>query len=211
VTTGKIKEKQRYKSDRGMFSVTVPAAGNPPIRTYSYKASQLKYEDSVENVAVDYEEVLFSIHDSGEAYGAGVRRIPHDVLAWISVEENKQTLSKVADQSLSYWRDNGAEEPQPVEDSSVKTQFGEGLLRVYLAKESSSLAKATGLDQAGQPKSTKSDAYIAVLVVKKGDLFIWAAAEDDYMQRKSPDAPSDPKPDLRKALQAFFATMTVKI
>ena len=45
VKTGKINENQQYKSGRGMFSVTVPAAGNPFVRTYESRESQLKDEN----------------------------------------------------------------------------------------------------------------------------------------------------------------------
>lgn len=210
VKTGEITENQQYKSDREMFSVTVPAAGNPFVRTYKWQAQQLKYENVAEKVALDYEEVVFWIGDFGQAYAAGVRRIPQSVLAQIAKEEEKRTLGNLADKALFEWRSDYAEQPQPVEESSVQTQFGEGLLRIYLAKGSSLLAKDAGSGNAGKPKVEKFDTYVTVLVVKKDDLFIWTAAEDDYMQRKSPDAPSDPKPDLRKALQRFFATMTVK-
>jgi photosystem II stability/assembly factor-like uncharacterized protein len=208
VKTGEIKENQRYKSGRGMFSVTVPAAGNPFVRTYKLRESQLKDEN------FDYEEVVFHIDDFGQAYGAGVRRIPQAVLAQMTKEEEKQTLSNLANKALFQWRDDYAEEPQPVEEFSVQTQFGAGLLRIYLAKGSSLLGRVAGSDQAGKPKVEKFDAYIAVLVVKKDNLFIYATAEDDFLQNRStlrpPGARFDPKPVLTKALQSFFASMTVK-
>jgi hypothetical protein len=63
-----------------------------------------------------------------------------------------------------------------------------------------------GKDAAGKPKLELSDARIAVLVVKKGDSFIYATAEDEYMGMVD-----SPPADLRKQLESFFASMTVKL
>lgn len=209
VKTGEIKEGKQYKSSKNMFSVTVPPAGNPFVNTYRFQESQLKHEN------YDYEEVVFFISDFGQAYGAGLRRIPQAGLAQMAKEEEKQTLSNLANMALFQWRGDYAEEPQPVEDISVQTQFGGGLLRIYLAKRSSLLTKMVlGLGKTGSPKGERFDTHIAVLVVKKGDWFIYATVEDDSLQSNStgpPSGPFDPKPTLRKALQSFFASMTVKI
>jgi len=206
VKTGQIKQGKQYTSSKGLFSVTVPA-GNWAVNTYKFKESQLKYEN------YDYEEVVFYIPDFGQAYGAGVRRIPQAALTQMAKEEEKQTLSNLANKALYQWRGDYAEEPQPVEETSVQTQFGGGLLRIYLAKRSSLITEmVVGLGKTGNPE--KFDTHIAVLVVKKGDWFIYATVEDDSLQSNStrpPSGPFDPKPTLRKALQSFFASMTVKI
>ncbi|MFI5106174.1 MAG: hypothetical protein ACHP79_14730, partial [Terriglobales bacterium] len=138
------------------------------------------------------------------AYGAGVRRIPQPALEQMAKEETKQTLSNLSGKALFAWRDNYAEEPQPVDEAQIKTQFGEGLFRIYMAKRSSILGRVTGMDEAGKPKLEPSDARIAVLVVKKGDSFIYATAEDEYTEMNGAPA------DLRKQLESFFASMTVK-
>jgi hypothetical protein len=205
VKTGQIKEGKQYKSSKGMFSITVPPR-NWAVDTYKFKESQLKYETA------DYEEVLFYIPDFGQAHGAGVSRIPQAALTLMAKEEEKQTLSHLADKALFQWRAGYAEEPQPAEEKSVQTQFGEGLLRVYLAKRSSMIEVASGGGRISDLKGERFDAHVAVLVVKKGDWFIYATAEDDDLQQNSihgPGAPFDPKPALTKALQSFFATMTV--
>ena len=202
VKTGKIEENKLYKSSRGTFSITVPAAGNAFVRTYEWQAAQLKQD------TYDYEEVVFYISDFGEAYGAGVRRIPQSVVAEMAKEEEKQTLSNLADKALFQWRDNYAEEPKSVDELSVQTQFGQGLLRIYLAPHSSLLSRSTGGGHVGDLKLEKFDAYIAVLVVKKDDRFIYATAEDDWLQTGF-GAASDPKSALQKGLQNFFASMSV--
>lgn len=205
VKTGQINEKQQYKSSGGKFTITVPAARNPFVRTYNLRESRLKYENVAEKTALDYEDVVFQIGDMGQAYGAGVRRIPQLALEQMAKEGPKQTLSNLSGKALFQWRDNYAEEPQPVDEAQVQTQFGEGLFRIYLAKKSSLLVSGRGSGQAGvPPKMEKSDARIAVLVVKKGDSFIYATAEDEYI-----DAGAAPL-DLRKQLAGFFASMTVK-
>lgn len=196
VKTGQIQENQQYKSPSGLFTVTVPEARNPFVRTYKFHASQLKHEN------YDYEEVVFQIADFGQAYGAGVRRIPQAVLEQMAKEEPKQTLSNLANKAMLQWR-SYAEEPQPVEEALVETQFGQGLLRVYRAKHSSLLERVTGKDEAGKLKMEKADARIVVLVVRQGDRLIYAAAEDEYVD----SAP----PDLRKQITSFFASMTVKL
>ena len=89
----------------------MPPARNPFVQTYDFRESRLKYE------TYDYEEVLFQIGDMGQAYGAGVRRIPQQVLELMAKEEPRQTLSNLAQKALFQWRDNYAEEPQPVEES----------------------------------------------------------------------------------------------
>lgn len=200
VKTGQIQENQQYTSPSGLFSITVPAARNAFVRTYRFRASQLKHEN------YDYEEVVFQIADMGQAYGAGVRRIPQQALEQMAKEEPKQTLSNLANKAVFQWRDNYAEEPQPVDEANVKTQFGEGLFRLYLAKRSSLMGRVSGKDAAGKPKMEKSDARIAVLVVKKNDSFIYATAEDEYMGMVD-----SPPADLRKQLESFFASMTVKL
>ena len=195
--TGQIKAGKQYTSGKGMFSITVPP-GNWAVDTYKFKAGQLKQDN------YDYEEVVFYIPDFGQAYAAGIRRIPQAALAEMAKEEEKQTLSNLANKALHLWRTGYAEEPQPVEENSVQTQFGGGLLRIYLAKRSSMIVKMVG------GKSELIDTHIAVLVVKKGDLFIYAAVEDDDLQTQSPGQSSaDPTPILSKNLQSFFASMTV--
>lgn len=195
--TGLIKAGKQYTSGKGTFSITVPPA-NWAVDTYKFKAGQLKQDN------YDYEEVVFYISDFGQAYAAGVRRIPQAVLAEMAKEEEKQTLSNLANKALHLWRTGYAEEPQPVEENSVQTQFGGALLRIYLAKRSSMIEKMVG------GKGEPIDTHIAVLVVKKGDLFIYAAVEDDDLQTQSPgQSPADPKATLSKNLQNFFASMTV--
>jgi photosystem II stability/assembly factor-like uncharacterized protein len=200
IKTGQIEENQKFKSSGGKFSITAPAARNPFVRIYDFRESRLKYDN------YDYEEVIFQIGDMGQAYGAGVRRLPQFVLEQMAKEEPKQTLSNLANKALYQWRDNYSEEPQPVDEAQVKTQFGEGLFRIYIAKRSSILGRVTGRDEAGKPKLEPSDARIAVLVVKKGDLFIYATAEDEYSKMVG----STPA-DLRKQLETFFTSMTVKL
>ena len=205
--TGDIQEGKEYRSTGGRFSITVPATSNPFVRSYKWEESRLKYEN------YDYEEVVFLIQDFGQAYGAGVRRIPQGVLVEMAKEEPKETLSKLAFKALDQWRDL-AEEPEVVEDTPVETQFGEGLLRVYLAKKSSLMGRVVGTDEGGKPKIERFDTHIAVLVAKKGDWFFYATAEDDYLQTNAtapPAGPFDPKPTLKKALQSFFASLTVKL
>jgi hypothetical protein len=194
---GQIKAGKQYTSGKGMFSITVPP-GNWAVDTYKFKASQLKQEN------YDYEEVVFYIPDFGQAYAAGVRRIPPSVLTQMAKEEEKQTLSNLANKALHLWRSGYAEEPQPVEENSVQTQFGGGLLRLYLARRSSMIEKMVN------GKGETIDTHIAVLVLKKGDLFIYAAVEDDDLlnQISGPSA-EDPKAALSKKLQSFFASMTM--
>jgi photosystem II stability/assembly factor-like uncharacterized protein/outer membrane protein assembly factor BamB len=195
--TGQIKAGKQYTSAKGTFSITVPP-GNWAVDTYKFKASQLKQDN------YDYEEIIFYIPDFGQAYSAGVHRIPQAALAEMAKEQEKQTLSNMANKALHLWRSGYAEEPQPVEENSVQTQFGGGLLRIYLAKRSSMIVKMVG------GKGEPIDTHIAVLVVKKGNLFIYAAVEDDDLQTQSPGQSSaDPKPILSKNLQSFFASMTV--
>src|SRR6266852_2445511 len=81
-----------------MFSVTVPEAGNPFVRDYKSRESQLKDANS------DYEEVVFYIADFGEAYGAGISRIPQAALAQMAKEEEKRILSNLAEKALFQWR-----------------------------------------------------------------------------------------------------------
>jgi hypothetical protein len=195
--TGQIKAGKQYTSAKGMFSITVPP-GNWAVDTYKFKAGQLKQDN------YDYEEVVFYIPDFGQAFAAGIRRIPQAALTEMAKEEEKQTLSNLANKALHLWRAGYAEEPQQVEENSVQTQFGGGLLRMYLAKRSSMIEKMVG------GKGEPIDTHIAVLVVKKGDLFIYAAAEDDDLQTQSSgQSPADPKPTLGKNLQSFFASMTM--
>jgi hypothetical protein len=201
--TGQIKVGKQYTSGKGMFSITVPP-GNWAVDTYKFKASQLKQDN------YDYDEIIFYIPDFGQAYAAGVHRIPQAALAEMAKEEEKQTLSNMANKALHLWRSGYAEEPQPVEENSVQTQFGGGLLRIYLARRSSMIEKLVGGGRIADRKGEKIDTNIAVLVVKKGDLFIYAAVEDDDLQSQSPGQSSaDPKPILGKNLQSFFASMTV--
>ncbi|MFZ0773929.1 MAG: DUF2846 domain-containing protein [Candidatus Sulfotelmatobacter sp.] len=206
VKTGEIKGGKQYTSGKGMFSITVPPR-NWAVDTYKFREAQLK------NGNYDFEEVVFYIPDFGQAYGAGVRRIPQAALAQMAKEEEKQTLSNLANKALFQWREGYAEEPQSVEENSVQTQFGGGLVRIYLAKRSSIIEIAAGGGKVGDLKGERVDTHIAVLVVKKGAWFIYATAEDDDLQNRStgrfPPGAFDPKPILAKALQNFFASMTV--
>src|SRR2546422_2103040 len=93
VKSGEIKEGKQYTSSKEMFSITVPPR-NWAVDTYKFEESQLKYEN------YDYEEVDFYIPDFGQAYGAGVRRIPQAALIQMAKEEEKQTLSNLANKAL---------------------------------------------------------------------------------------------------------------
>ncbi len=213
VKDSQVGANQRYKSGTGWFSIVAPAATSPLARTYKTRESQLKDD------AVDYEEVVFSRPELGQAYRAGVRRIPPLTLAQMAKQDEKLTLSDLADRAVLQWRDDYAEPPRWVDDNSVETQFGAGLLRVYVAKRSSLLTKPPAAGQAGKPKPEHVDAYIAVLVAKQDDLFIYATTEDDSMQRPKLHAPLpssgnggdafDPK-SMEKVIQTFFASMTLK-
>ena len=213
VKTGKIKAGTPYTSSKGSFAVTVPP-GNWAMNTYAFKESQLKNGD------YDYEDVVFYIADFGQAYGAGVRRIPESVLAEMRSEDAKQTLSNLAIKALYQRRDDFPEQPEAVGEASVGTQFGEGLLRIYLAKRSSligvSVLSGGGSGQADVPPPERFDTHVAVLVIKKGDRFIYATVEDDDLQQTSARGlrggpPFDPKPDLTKKLQSFFASLSVRM
>jgi len=83
--TGEIDEKQSYKSQSGMFTVVVPTARNPFVRTYKFGEADLKQGTA------DYAEVVFHIDDLGQTYGAGVHRIPQSVLAQMAKDGEKQT------------------------------------------------------------------------------------------------------------------------
>jgi hypothetical protein len=213
VKTGKAKAGTPYTSSKGSFAVTVPP-GNWAVNTYAFKESQLKNEE------YDYEEVVFYIADFGQAYGAGVRRIPESVLVEMRNEDEKQSLSRLAIKALYQWREDFPEEPEVVEEAPVETQFGEGLLRIYLAKRSSligvSVVSGGGSGRAGIPPPERFDTHVAVQVVKKGDRFIYATVEDDDLQQASARGlhggpPFDPKPDLTKKLQSFFASLSVRM
>jgi hypothetical protein len=112
IKTGQIEENQPYKSRQGMFSVTAPPARNPFVRTYKLTESQLKQGTA------DYEEAAFEISDFGQAYGAGVHRIPASVQDVMAKEDSKLVLSNLADKTVFSWR-KYAEEPKPVEESAV--------------------------------------------------------------------------------------------
>ncbi|HYM78186.1 MAG TPA: hypothetical protein VE377_19585 [Candidatus Dormibacteraeota bacterium] len=196
IETGQIEENKLYQSRAGMFSVTVPPARNPFVRTYQLTAWRLK-----EGVA-DYEDVAFDIKDFGQSYGAGVHRIPASVMEQMAKEEPKQTLSNLADKTVSGWR-KYAEEPKSQEETPVQTQFGEGLFRTYTAGHSSLLVRVTGDDANGKRAGESGNARIAVLVVRKAGSYAYAIAEDE-----SPMPGAAPL-DLRKQLESFFANMTL--
>jgi len=216
---GKIEENQQYKSGSGMFSVTVPAASNSLTRTYNCDARSVKDENH------DFEEVVFYMNDSGEAYGTGVRRIPKAVQAQMAKDGEKQTLSNLAKKALFQWRNDFAEEPQATEEYPVQTQFGGGLLRVYLAKRSSLMTRASGSDIADKATGGKFDAYMAVIVVRQDDWFVYATAEDDFLQIEPGGLASEPahpsssadrsktafvlQPVLQSVIRNFFASMKV--
>jgi len=196
IETGQIEENKPYQSRAGMFSVTVPPARNPFVRTYQLTAWQLK-----QGVA-DYEEVAFDMKDFGQSYGTGVHRIPPSVLEQMAKEEPKHTLSNLADRTVSGWR-KYAEEPKSQEESPVQTQFGEGLFRIYTAGHSSLLVRVTGVDANGKRAGEPADARIAVLVVRKAGSYAYAIAEDEST------VPGAAPLDLRKQLESFFASMTL--
>ena len=196
IETGQIEENKPYQSRAGMFSVTVPPARNPFVRTYQLTAWQFK-----QGVA-DYEEVAFDMKDFGQSYGAGVHRIPPSVLEQMANEEPKRTLSNLADKTVSAWR-KYAEAPKPQDESSVQTQFGEGLLRIYTAGHSSLLVRVTGVDASGKRAGEPGDASIAVLVARKAGSYAYAIAEDEST------VPGSPPLDLRKQLESFFASVTL--
>ena len=196
VETGQIEESKPYHSRAGMFSITVPTARNPFVRTYQLTAWQLK-----QGVA-EYEEVAFDIKDFGQSYGAGVHRIPASVLEQMAKEEPKHTLSTLADKTVFTWR-KYAEEPKSQEEYPAQTQFGEGLFRIYTAGHSSLLFLATGVDANGKRTGEPGDARIAVLVVRKAGSYAYAIAEDESKMEGAPPL------DLRKQLESFFASMTL--
>lgn len=73
------------------------------MRTYDFREVKLIHE------TYEFEDVVLQIGDFGQAYGAGVRRIPPPVLEQMAKETPKQTLSNLASKALFQWRDNYAD------------------------------------------------------------------------------------------------------
>ena len=160
-----------YTSPTGLFKVEIPVMTNPFVKTPLISDVSMKEP-------LIFEEVAFVVPDFGEAYIIGIRQIPDEVLSHMEEADHRETvLQSMADQTLLDWRPL-PHEPNLFDDKFMETRFGEGLVRIYLAPEGSLLVSAQGR----KPRADDTfDTLIAVLVVKKEGLHLFAIAEFDDM------------------------------
>lgn len=210
-TTGTASAGETYRNRCGLFSFTVPKPRN------SFFVSNFKLEDTIASTSGGlYEEVTLSLSDFGEVYRVGLRPLPVSEAEQVTAEGDAAALSELAEKALYGWRANFPQEPEPVQDFSVDTANGEGLVRVYLARGGSLLGVVKGIDDNGQPILEQYDTYIAVMVVRKDNMLIYATAEDDsLMSGGGPvEIPGAGETDSRiellwTRLQELFSTLTI--
>lgn len=179
--------RNKYKSPRKWFSVQIPKASNWAGVPFSILDTSVN-EEGVGN----FDVVYFWVKDFGEVFIATVRLIPDEVLTMMAQEDIDTTLSNLAFNALYDWRQFPAE-PEVVEDMYLETHLGKGILRTYLARKGSLLAKADGR----RPTSNDTfDTIITVLVVKHKNRMVSAIAENDSIPMK--------KETLKQNVQKFF-------
>jgi hypothetical protein len=191
LSAGRLKgslSKGTYTSPRGLFSVRVPEAPN-------FARVPYQIQEATEAGEKNYDTVVFYVKDFGQVMLASVRQIPQAALDNMAKDEPENVLKNLAQKALYDWRQGFPEEPQPFADDFVSTPHGQAILRLYSAPRGSLLQRLEG----GSGKGPQPfDAVIAVMLVKKNDLDIYAIAEDDY-------GPVG----LEKRLKEFFASITV--
>jgi hypothetical protein len=178
---------QTYKSRNHVFTVVLPQPTAFEPMPYSI------HEDAKKG---EYETAEFFIFDFGEMYSAGILQT-----------SGEGDLGAVADNAAIPEKHQLANPPHSIEEAKVSTQFGEGLLRLYFAKEGSLLKSG----QIGQDSKTMKsfDSYIAVLVVRQGKRVFFAAAQDDNIGHIENYSEEKWKQRLKDSVQKFFATMVV--
>lgn len=119
--------------------------------------------------------------------------------AGVLLKPGSEDLAAVADGYSVSARHQIANAPQCIEETKVNTQFGEGTLRLYSAKNGSLVLQ-------GWPGHQKTlDSYIAVLVVRQGPRILLAATQNDNIVDKYPE--DKWKQQLKDSVQGFFATL----
>ena len=178
---------QKYKSRNHVFTVVLPQPTAFEPMPYSVHEDAKKAE---------YETAAFFIFDFGEMYSAGILQTPGEA-----------DLGAVADNAATSEKHQLANPPHSIEETKVSTQFGEGLLRLYFAKNGSLLKSG----QIGQDSKTLQflDSYIAVLVVRQGTRVFFAAARDDNIGHIENYSEERWKQRLKDSVPKFFATMIV--
>jgi hypothetical protein len=178
---------QKYKSRNHVFTVVLPQPTAFEPMPYSV------HEDAKKG---EYETAAFFIFDFGEMYTAGVLQ-----------NSGQADLGTVANSAAISETHQLANPPHSIEEAKVSTQFGEGLLRLYFAKDGSLLKSGQIGQDSKTPKSF--DSYIAVIVVRQGTRVLFAAAQDDNIGHIENYSEEKWKQKLKDSVQKFFATMVV--
>lgn len=178
---------QKYKSRNHVFTVVLPQPTAFEPMAYSVHEDVKKGE---------YEAAGFFIFDFGEMHSAGVLQ-----------NSGQADLGVVADNAAISEEHQRTNPPHSIEEAKVSTQLGEGLLRLYYAKEGSLLESGKISEDSKTPKFF--DSYIAVIVVRQGTRVCFAAAQDDNIGHIENYSEEKWKQKLKDSVQKFFATMVV--
>lgn len=208
-TQGKIVE-GKYSSARGWFSVPIPKATNWARIPFSIQDASMMNQPGVS----DCDLVKFWVKDFGEVLIASVCHIPQALLPKMIQEDSRTVLSTLADKALHDWRDGLPNslplEPTALEDTYFNTSHGEAILRLYMAEKGSLLVQDSGRGLGAE----RFDAYIAVILVKQKNHYLYAIAENDAgmslpyeFSFRTPG--KDRKESLKEYVQSFFESMRV--
>lgn len=155
-----------YKSPNGIFSVKIPKPHNWAVVPYTLTVLDTKGDNR-------YDKVMLHVGDFGHYLVAGARFLPEQAVAMMDMDDHRTVLRNVSEGSLMGWRTDFSELPEVAEESFFDTPYGEGIMRVYRAKEGSVLALEKGGEQ------IQFDTNIAGIVVRQGSLVIFVLAQND--------------------------------
>jgi hypothetical protein len=170
----KSKDDGVYTGANGILRVSIPPSSNWAGVPYTPNALDDKGD-------THYDKVLFSVDDFGEYLVAGARYLPDEAIARMNQDELDVQLRAISEAALFGWRSDLEDLPSVVEESFLDSKHGHTLRRLYLA-ENGSLIVNVRFDK-GTAQAERFDTYIVSLVSKKGNVLVYAFAQND----QSPD------------------------
>lgn len=198
---------QLYTSKTKLFTVRVPETGNVFTAVEDSKTG----DDG-------YEEVAFLKKDSGKLYRLGVRRLGSQMRSIVPEappgELANETLSFIA--LFLHYAGRLPSPPTPIAMRDLTTPHGDGVLavnRVEGGSMLSTISNPTAQDleaiKKGRPVGKRGDTFVVVGIVKKGDFFVYASAQNDLSQAFGGQSHEKWQASLSTTVEGLLTGMTL--
>jgi len=175
-----------YISPHHIFSIKVPKLGSPAGPRYLITPLDTGGDSH-------YDKVMFHADSIGDYLIASARLLPDRSLAKMEKDSHRTVLRNISEASLMGWRYDLDNLPKVRQESFIKSQYGEAIVRDYLVK------KGTFLSRALRRMTTDNDnfdTHMASIVARRGALVVYVLMQND-------GNPADVDAHTKRALELF--------